>query len=183
MYLLTNVDEHRYAAPAGGDVPYVIDIFPLTAGLAAIATDQTLSLFEPSALHSKGAIRTLRTPHANITVAAPFDQAQSTVCTAGSDGTVAIWDLRVGAGQVTRQIGTPGRDFLSLFFFLFFACFSFLFFFCRLYTSLSDSQEKDIVTITLDTDFFTVLARNRSDKYRFTGVLPRCQYGCCWNRI
>ncbi|KAI6354070.1 hypothetical protein MCOR25_008778 [Pyricularia grisea] len=114
MYLLTNVDEHRYAAPASSDIPYVIDIFPLNAGLAAIATDQTLSLFDPSALRGKGAIRTLRTPHANITVASPFDQAQSTVCTAGSDGTVAIWDLRAGAGQVTRQIGTAPTSIGSL---------------------------------------------------------------------
>lgn len=106
MYLLSNLDAYRFPASAGEPV-YVLDLHTILSGLAAISSDQSLSLFDLSSL-GKGPVRSLKTSHGNLSVARVFDHVQSAVCTAGSDGSVAIWDLR-GAGvnpaQVTRQIG------------------------------------------------------------------------------
>lgn len=115
MYLLSNLDAYRFPASAGEPV-YVLDLHTILSGLAAISSDQSLSLFDLSSL-GKGPVRSLKTSHGNLSVARVFDHVQSAVCTAGSDGSVAIWDLR-GAGvnpaQVTRQIGTAHASIASL---------------------------------------------------------------------
>ncbi|KAF4980703.1 hypothetical protein FZEAL_3371 [Fusarium zealandicum] len=79
----------------GRDV-YVLDIHRTSAGLAAISTDQFLSLLDPSHL-SAGPIRRLPTDHGNLTTLRVFDANDALVCTAGENGTVAVWDLRQGA--------------------------------------------------------------------------------------
>ncbi|KAL8393312.1 hypothetical protein RB595_003192 [Gaeumannomyces hyphopodioides] len=115
MYLLSNLDVYQFPASAGEPV-YVLDLHTILSGLAAISSDQSLSLFDLSSL-SKGPVRSFKTSHGNLTVARPFDHSQSAVCTAGSDGSVAIWDLRaagVNPAQATRQIGSAHTSIASL---------------------------------------------------------------------
>ncbi|EEY17622.1 WD repeat-containing protein [Verticillium alfalfae VaMs.102] len=90
MYMLAPVAGHRFT---GRDEVYVLDIHRLGAGLASITSDQQLSLFDPARLGA-GPITSLPTAHGNIKALRPFDRSASTVCTAGDDGTVALWDLR-----------------------------------------------------------------------------------------
>lgn len=115
MYLLSNLDVYQSPASAGEPV-YVLDLHTILSGLAAISSDQSLRLFDLSSL-SKGPVRSFRTSHGNLTVARPFDRSQSAICTAGSDGSVAIWDLRaagVNPAQATRQIGAAHTSIASL---------------------------------------------------------------------
>lgn len=91
MYMLACTDAYQYP---GLEPPYVLDIIPLAVGLAAISSDQSLSLFSPLGL-SQGPLRRLQTRHGNLTTARAFDPSQSTVCTAGENGTATLWDLRL----------------------------------------------------------------------------------------
>lgn len=101
MYNLAQAD--AYQNP-GSDPAYVLEIIPVSSGLASISSDQKLSLFNPLSL-SQGPIKTIRTTHGNITCAKVFDQANSIVCTAGDNGTVALWDLRLDGSKA--QIAAP----------------------------------------------------------------------------
>lgn len=95
MYNLTKADAFQNP---GSDPAYVLEIIPVAGGLAAISSDQKLTLFNPSAL-SHGPLKTVRTSHGNITCARAFDASNSTVCTAGENGTVALWDLRLDGSK------------------------------------------------------------------------------------
>lgn len=104
MYNLSKADAFQNP---GSDPAYVLEIIPVAGGLAAISSDQTLSLFDPLRL-GQGPQRTLRTAHGNITCARAFDASGSVVCTAGENGTVSLWDLRLdgpGAAQVAAPAG------------------------------------------------------------------------------
>ncbi|KAI5862980.1 WD40 repeat-like protein [Durotheca rogersii] len=90
MYPLACVD--GYKIPAREEV-YVLDIIPLLPGPATISSDQKLLLFNPTTLKS-GPLLNLSTRHGNITCAKAFDVGGATVCTAGEDGGVSMWDLR-----------------------------------------------------------------------------------------
>ncbi|KPM45981.1 hypothetical protein AK830_g675 [Neonectria ditissima] len=79
----------------GADV-YVLDVLRTSAGLAATASDQTLSLLDPGRL-SQGPVQRLATDHGNVAALRVFDGDAALVCTAGETGTVALWDLRQGA--------------------------------------------------------------------------------------
>ncbi|PSR88479.1 WD40-repeat-containing domain protein [Coniella lustricola] len=102
MYNLSQVD--AYQNP-GQDPAYMLEIVPVAQGLAAISSDQKLSLFDPLNL-SKGPVRTIRTTHGNINCARAYDASNSIVCTAGENGTVSLWDLRLDGSKA--QIATPG---------------------------------------------------------------------------
>jgi WD40 repeat protein len=92
MYTLTNIDAHRSASDA-----YVLDVRRTAAGLAAISSDQTLALLDPSRLSAGPLSRPLPVGHgAGVAALRVFDWAGSLVCTAGEDGGVAVWDLRQG---------------------------------------------------------------------------------------
>jgi len=99
MYLLSEVDEYQYKKDT-----YVLDVEPISSGLAVIATDQSLAVFDPLQL-SKGPKQGHLTPHGNITACKVFDAPGSTVATAGENGTVTLWDLRDGTtrSQVWTQ--------------------------------------------------------------------------------
>ncbi|KAM0335309.1 hypothetical protein ACHAQA_000354 [Verticillium albo-atrum] len=90
MYMLAPVASHRFT---GREEVYVLNIHRLAAGLASISSDQKLSLFDPARLGA-GPITSLPTTHGNVTALQPFDRSASTVCTAGEDGSVSLWDLR-----------------------------------------------------------------------------------------
>lgn len=89
MYNLTGVDGYKYP----GAETYVLEILPVASGLAATASDQTLSLFDPLRL-SQGPLKKVRTDHGNLTSAKVYDPAASVICTTGENGTVSVWDLR-----------------------------------------------------------------------------------------
>ncbi|KAF5020921.1 hypothetical protein F66182_7073 [Fusarium sp. NRRL 66182] len=97
MYSLTCAD----SISLGRDV-YVLDIQRTSAGLASISSDQFLSVLDPVRL-SAGPQRRLPTEHGNLTTLGVFDSDSALVCTAGENGTVAVWDLRQGARVVQFQ--------------------------------------------------------------------------------
>lgn len=97
MYNLNNIDTHRFAR---GSV-YVTEIARTSAGLAAITSDQHLSLLDPTHL-SSGPVSSWETTHGNISALRVLDGGMA--CTAGEDGTVAVWDLKIaGAGAKIAQ--------------------------------------------------------------------------------
>lgn len=102
MYNLTQVDAFQNP---GRDPAYMLEIVPVAQGLAAISSDQNLTLFDPLSL-SKGPLKTIRTTHGNISCARAYDASNSIVCTAGENGTVSLWDLRLDGSKA--QIATPG---------------------------------------------------------------------------
>lgn len=96
MYLLNCSDGYQYR----GDAVYVLDILPLASGLAAIASDQTLSLFDPTRL-SHGPSNRIQTAHGNLSAAKAYSAAESIVATTGEDGVVALWDLRLDPSKAS----------------------------------------------------------------------------------
>lgn len=105
MYNLSKIDAYRNP---GSDPAYVLEITPVDTGLAAISSDQNLTLFNPLRL-AQGPTRTIRTSHGNITCAKVFDASSSLICTAGEDGTVSLWDLRLDGARA--QVAQPtGSD-------------------------------------------------------------------------
>ncbi|KAH6692331.1 WD domain-containing protein [Plectosphaerella plurivora] len=95
MYQLAPIAGHSFGR--SGEV-YVLDLQRLTSGLASISSDQKLSLFNPARV-GDGPVTSLSTNHGNLRCLKPFDWTNSTVCTAGENGTVALWDLRQGASR------------------------------------------------------------------------------------
>ena len=110
MYHLACADGYKYP---GSEPTYILELIPTAAGLAATASDQSLRLFDPSNL-SQGPIKTLQTNHGNITSAEAYNPSESIVATAGENGTISIWDLRLGgaAAQILRIKGTPDETSL-----------------------------------------------------------------------
>lgn len=107
MYNLSKTD--AYQNP-GRDPAYVLEILPLADGLAAISSDQNLTLFNPQRL-GQGPQQTIRTAHGNVTCARAFDASGSVVCTAGENGSVSLWDLRLGRGVRAAPVAaTAGCD-------------------------------------------------------------------------
>ena len=103
MYSLANTDTFRYP----GDDVYVLSVTRAsTDGLVALATDQTLSLFKPSALSAAGPVTAWRVggdgEGAAVATMSMFGEAA--VATAGGDGRVRVWDLR-GRDKVAEFIG------------------------------------------------------------------------------
>ncbi|KAG5970618.1 hypothetical protein E4U55_001541 [Claviceps digitariae] len=112
MYPLTNVAHLSLATPS--QETYVLDLHRTSAGLAALSSDQHLSLLSPARL-ADGPVRKWRTQHGNVTALRVYDEAAGVVCTAGEDGTVGVWDLR-GAGEAARvaQFKAADAPILSL---------------------------------------------------------------------
>lgn len=90
MYTLTNIASHS----TGRDT-YVLDIHRTSVGLAAISSNQHLTLHDPARL-AQGPLRSLGTDHGNLTTLRVFDGDAALVCTAGENGMVGVWDLRQG---------------------------------------------------------------------------------------
>jgi WD repeat-containing protein 89 len=101
MYHLTNISSHSF-----GRDTYVLDIHRTSAGLAAISSNQHLTLHDPSRLEA-GPLRSLKTNHGNLTTLEVFDRNAALVCTAGENGKVGVWDLRQGV-SVAQFTGTLG---------------------------------------------------------------------------
>jgi hypothetical protein len=101
MYQLAKTEAYWYP----GRETYVLDILPVATGFAATASDQTLGLFDPRRL-SQGPVKTIRTDHGNLTAAKVYSAADSVICTAGENGIVSVWDLRLDPSNARAlQIG------------------------------------------------------------------------------
>ena len=100
MYTLTGTDEHCFP----NDV-WVLELARTPSkALAAISSDQQLSLFDPASLR-KGPQRSFATSHGNVTTLRVF--GDNVVCTAGENGRVEVWDLRA-ADKVAHFDGQSG---------------------------------------------------------------------------
>jgi len=110
MYSLSCVDGYKQT-DRDGEV-YITGLISLEAGLATTSSDQILSLFSPAAVGA-GPTRTFRTHHGNINCAKVFDASTSTLCTAGEDGSISIWDLRHNQPEVAT-IKDNSTSILSL---------------------------------------------------------------------
>ncbi len=111
MYQLVNADGYKYP----GQETYVLDILPIATGFATTASDQTLSLFDPLRL-SQGPVTKIRTDHGNLTTAKVYSHADSVICTAGENGTVSVWDLRLDSSHARAlQIGGAFGHYLLLY--------------------------------------------------------------------
>ncbi|KAK5992476.1 putative WD repeat-containing protein [Cladobotryum mycophilum] len=95
VYSLTRLDQYHF--PGRGDVVYVLEAHRTAAGLATIASDQGLSLFDPARIGT-GPLAGSVTEHGNVTALRVFDAGNSLVCTAGENGSVGVWDWRIGGG-------------------------------------------------------------------------------------
>lgn len=111
MYQLVCADGYEY--PGAGST-YITEIIPLATGLAATSSDQRLCLFDPVRL-SQGPLKSIRTNHGNLTCARPYSPGDSVVATAGENGTVTVWDLRLDTTKAQAlQIQGDFPSLLSL---------------------------------------------------------------------
>ncbi|KFG82962.1 hypothetical protein MANI_022579 [Metarhizium anisopliae] len=111
MYTLTNIATHRFSGP---EETYVLDVDRTEAGLVTISSDQHLSLLRPARLPD-GPVASWQTQHGNLTSLRVFDGSSSLVCTAGEDGTVAVWDLRLRGDQArAAQFNAAPSPILSV---------------------------------------------------------------------
>lgn len=78
----------------------MLDLIPLSSGLAATASDQTLSLFDPTRLNH-GPSNRIRTDHGNLAVARAYSAADSILATTGENGVVSLWDLRLDPSKAS----------------------------------------------------------------------------------
>jgi SEL1 protein len=83
---------------------YVYDIAPVAGGIVSISSDDTLRLFDPSALHH-GPLYSVPKVNSEITCLKTLDRQGSIVCTAGRDGKVMILDLRQRLRVAELEIG------------------------------------------------------------------------------
>ncbi|KAK1757396.1 WD repeat-containing protein 89 [Echria macrotheca] len=96
-------DEYRYP---GAEPEYVTNVIPLASGLAVTTSDQRLALFDPQRL-SQGPLKRIQADHGGLTSAESYSADESIVATAGENGTVSVWDLRLdpSKAQVLRIQG------------------------------------------------------------------------------
>ena len=107
MYTLSNVARHRFSGPE--DV-YVLDLHRTSAGLAAITSDQRLTLLDPARFSASEATASWAAAERGtpLTALRVFDEAQALVCTADGDGAVGVWDLRL-RGEAARVARFKGE--------------------------------------------------------------------------
>ncbi|KAK3362635.1 WD40-repeat-containing domain protein [Lasiosphaeria hispida] len=110
MYQLACVDGYRCSST---EATYVLDIIPLSTGLAATSSDQRLSLFDPLRL-SQGPLKSIQTNHGNLTSAKAYNTAGSVIVTTGENGTISVWDLRLDPANAQALQIKAHPSFLSL---------------------------------------------------------------------
>ncbi|KHN94553.1 WD40 repeat-like-containing domain protein [Metarhizium album ARSEF 1941] len=111
MYTLANIATQRFSGP---EETYVLGVDRTEAGLAAISSDQQLTLLSPARLGG-GAVASWQTQHGSLTSLRVLDASRSLACTAGEDGTVSVWDLRLrGAAARVAQFSGTSSPVLSL---------------------------------------------------------------------
>jgi len=96
MYNLTQVAESAFPNDT-----YVLDLHRTADGLVSISSDQHLCQYSLDL--SQGPLRRLTTNHENLTQVKVVGHS-SIVCTAGTNGTTAIWDLRKDVAKVAQFV-------------------------------------------------------------------------------
>lgn len=140
MYLLSLADGYRFASPDEVYVLELVPLQSASAParLAAISTDQTLTVLDALNIR-RGPLTTLATKHGNVTALKPMDWRQcgggggagvvvdgtgtdggssegaaaaaDLLATAGENGSVSVWDLRISGGQA-EVLRLEGKLFL-----------------------------------------------------------------------
>jgi hypothetical protein len=92
MYTLEAIDSFRIVDPAD---TYIYDIVPVSAGIAAIASDDGLRFLNPQSLNGPP-LNHFRGINADITClkALKLPSGDAVVCTAGRDGKICVVDPR-----------------------------------------------------------------------------------------
>ncbi|RDA82804.1 hypothetical protein CP532_1373 [Ophiocordyceps camponoti-leonardi (nom. inval.)] len=83
---------------------YVLALRRSPLGIAAISSDQRLTLLDPRRLGGPSSTWSAPTTHGNVTaLSLPNSSlAVGDACTAGEDGSIVLWDLRRALGPVMR---------------------------------------------------------------------------------
>jgi SEL1 protein len=109
MYSLPTTSSYHVSDPAE---TYIYDIVPISGGLAAISSDDSLRFFDPTNLDA-GPVSSVRRVNADVTCMKALGSREfadgAVVCTAGRDGQVAMLDPRTGAkvGEVASGKSDP----------------------------------------------------------------------------
>jgi SEL1 protein len=97
MYALSTTSSFHVSDPAS---TYIYDITPVSGGLAAISSDDSLRFFDPANLDA-GPVNSVRRVNTDVTCMKALGGGElgngSIVCTAGRDGRVAMVDPRSSA--------------------------------------------------------------------------------------
>lgn len=97
MYTLSTTSSFYVSEPSE---TYIYDIIPVSGGLAAISSDDSLRFFDPLNL-DEGPVNSVRRVNTDVTCMKALGGGEfgdgAIVCTAGRDGTVAMLDPRTGA--------------------------------------------------------------------------------------
>jgi WD40 repeat protein len=106
MYTLSTTSSYHVSSPAD---TYIYDLAIVSSGLAAISSDNSLRLFDPTNLDA-GPVKEVKNVNADVTCMKVFGGEAGApggrgvvVCTAGRDGKVGLWDPRSGTriGEIT----------------------------------------------------------------------------------
>lgn len=108
MYQLGVFEQYQF--PSRDSVTYVLDIARRDNGIATISSDQRLSLFDPARI-SAGPLASLVTDHGNLALLKILDGGLA--CTAGENGTVAVWDFRQ-PGKIGSVAQFKGMEYSTL---------------------------------------------------------------------
>jgi len=100
MYTLYNTSTHKTGTSQNST--YIYDIILTGAGLAAISSDDSLRLLDPSQLDG-APLNSVRQVNRDVTCLRVLNQDAGIVVTGGRDGRVVITDLRSGerVGEVS----------------------------------------------------------------------------------
>jgi len=97
MYTLSTISSYHVSDPPE---TYVYDIIPVSGGLSAISSDDSLRFFDPTNLDA-GPVNSIRRVNSDVTCMKVLGSGDfgegAIVCTAGRDGKVVMLDLRTGA--------------------------------------------------------------------------------------
>ena len=101
---LKSLASSSLSLPSGS---YIYSILPLSKsnGLAVISSDDSLRIFnrESLQLNSDGVLPNV---HEGVTCVKNFDGGPDLVITAGRDGYVRTWDLRMGGNKKCGEVQT-----------------------------------------------------------------------------
>ena len=96
MYTLSTISSYHVSDPPE---TYIYDIIPVSGGVAAISSDDSLRFFDPTNLDA-GPLHSVRRVNADVTCMQVLGSGElgdgSVVCTAGRDGKAVMLDPRTG---------------------------------------------------------------------------------------
>ncbi|RDA93238.1 hypothetical protein CP533_6524 [Ophiocordyceps camponoti-saundersi (nom. inval.)] len=98
LHHLANIATQCLASDA-----YILALRRSPLGIAAISSDQRLTLLDPRRLGGSASCWSAPTTHGNVTaLSLPKSSSSFDACTAGEDGSIVLWDLRRTIGPALR---------------------------------------------------------------------------------